>query len=358
LSKAENADICDMIKWSTFKYLIAFIPAILFIISINIEVYGLTLLWVYGLVQVLDFLSKESNSMNSDTVEQEVSNAFMYDLIIWLSIPVQYIVLYLFLETVSSGLLTSWNLTLITLSYGMCAAIYGINVAHELGHRSKKMEQWMAKLLLLTAQYTHFTIEHNFGHHKHVGTDHDAASAKLNENVYFFVCKSVFYGYISAWDIERKRLRNRNLSFWTLDNGMIVNTLLQLFSLGLIVSIYDIRTCLFFMIGAFIAVFFLEAINYIQHYGLRRQLKSDGSFEKVQLWHSWNSNFPYGRLALFELSRHSDHHDKSQRKYQALRPYPECPQLPTGYPGMVILALFPPIFFRVMNSKIRKLQDR
>lgn len=345
-----------MIKWSTFKYLIAFIPAILFIISINIEVYGLTLLWVYGLVQVLDFLSKESNSLNSDAVEQEVSNAFMYDLIIWLSLPIQYIILYLFLKTISIDSLTIWNQILLTLSYGMCAAIYGINVAHELGHRIRKLEQWMAKLLLLTAQYTHFTIEHNFGHHKHVGTDCDAASAKLNENVYFFVCKSVFYGYISAWDIECKRLRNRSLSFWTLDNGMIVNTLLQLFFLSIIIFIYDIRTCLFFMASAFVAIFFLEAINYIQHYGLRRQLKPDGSFEKVQLWHSWNSNFPFGRLALFELSRHSDHHDKSQRKYQTLRPYPECPQLPTGYPGMVILALFPPLFFRVMNPKITKLQ--
>ena len=345
-----------MTKSNTFKYLIAFIPAILFITTVYTKFYGLTLLWVYGLIQVLDFLSMESIDINSDTEVQDISGSFIFDLIIWLSVPIQYTVLYLFLETVSSGSLTTWDQILITLSYGMCGAIYGINVAHELGHRTNKMEQWMAKSLLLTAQYTHFTIEHNFGHHKNVGTDSDAASAKINENVYLFVCKSVFSGYVSAWNIESKRLKNRNSSFWTLNNGMIVNTLIQLLSVIVIICMYDLRTLLFFIIGAFIAIFFLEAINYIQHYGLRRQIKPDGTFEKVQLWHSWNSNFPYGRLALFELSRHSDHHDKSQRKYQMLRPYPECPQLPTGYPGMVILALIPPFFFRVMNPRIKKFQ--
>jgi alkane 1-monooxygenase len=134
---------------------------------------------------------------------------------------------------------------------------------------------------------------------------------------------------------------------------MIVYQFLQA-SLNLVIFyFFGMETTLFFLISATIGILLLETVNYIEHYGLRRKKKEKG-YERTLPIHSWNSNHPVGRMVLLELSRHSDHHYIASRKYQILRHFNESPQMPTGYPGMLILSLFPPLWFKVMNPRIEK----
>jgi alkane 1-monooxygenase len=211
----------------------------------------------------------------------------------------------------------------------------------------------MSKMLLLTTLYMHFFIEHNRGHHKNVSTDEDPASSRLGEIVYFFYFRSIYGSFISAWKLESERLKRLKFSFWSFKNEMIVYQFLQASLILVIFYFFGMETTLFFLISATIGILLLETVNYIEHYGLRRKKKEKG-YERTLPIHSWNSNHPVGRMVLLELSRHSDHHYIASRKYQILRHFNESPQMPTGYPGMLILSLFPPLWFKVMNPRIEK----
>jgi alkane 1-monooxygenase len=212
----------------------------------------------------------------------------------------------------------------------------------------------MSKMLLLTSLYLHFFIEHNRGHHKNVSTDEDPASSKLNETLYAFWVRSVKDGWISAWHIENTRLVKLNLPWYSLKNEMLIYQIIQAVFVGAIFLVFGWKIGLAYLAAATFGFLLLETVNYIEHYGLRRN-KIDGEYyEKVLPIHSWNSNHPIGRLMLFELSRHSDHHYMASRKYQILRHFDESPQMPTGYPGMMVLSLIPPLWFSVMNKQVEK----
>ena len=135
---------------------------------------------------------------------------------------------------------------------------------------------------------------------------------------------------------------------------MILFQLIQLILIFSIYYLFGINILMYFIISALIGILVLETVNYIEHYGLQRKIKGDGKYERIQPYHSWNSNHPLGRLMLFELSRHSDHHYNSFRKYQILRNHDKSPEMPTGYPGMMILALIPPLWFLVMNKRVKQ----
>ena len=235
----------------------------------------------------------------------------------------------------------------------MACGILGINAAHELGHRSSMYERVMSKMLLLTSLYMHFYIEHNRGHHKNVSTDEDPASGRKGEAVYNFYIRSIIGSWFSAWRLESSKLKKNKKKSWSIYNEMLHFQLLQLALIIAIAYIYNWQTMLFFIGSAVIGIHLLETVNYIEHYGLRRKKNGD-QYERAMPIHSWNSNHPLGRLMLLELSRHSDHHYLASRKYQLLRHHEESPQMPTGYPGMLLLALVPPLWFRVMDKEIEK----
>lgn len=213
----------------------------------------------------------------------------------------------------------------------------------------------MSKALLLTSQYMHFFIEHNRGHHKNVSTPKDPATSRYGEAVYVFWFRSVLMGYISAWKLEIHRLAKKKQHWFHWSNEMIWYFIIQFLLLIGILVIFNLQTTLLYLASAIIGILLLETVNYIEHYGLQRQIRSDGSYHNVLPLHSWNSNHPLGRVILFELSRHSDHHSNASRKYQILRHFDESPQLPAGYPGMMVLSLFPPIWFMIMNKNLKKL---
>jgi alkane 1-monooxygenase len=239
---------------------------------------------------------------------------------------------------------------------GLLCGTFGINVGHELGHRKNKFEQFLAKASLLSSLYMHFFIEHNKGHHKNVATKDDPNSARKGELIYFFYFRTIIFSYIGAWKIANEDVKKKGHSIFSFYNEMLLYQLVQLGSILSIYFIFGSTITLYFLAAAAIGIALLETVNYIEHYGLSRKEIAAGKYERTLPQHSWNSNHVIGRLMLFELSRHSDHHYLASRKYQVLRHSDEAPQMPTGYPGMMILSLIPPLWFYVMNKKIEELK--
>jgi alkane 1-monooxygenase len=203
----------------------------------------------------------------------------------------------------------------------------------------------------------HFYIEHNKGHHKRVATPEDPGSARLGENLYSFYFRSIIFSYTDAWTIATRDVRKKGHSVLSLHNEMVVFQLLQILLLVMIWIVAGPLATLLFAVAACQGILLLETVNYIEHYGLQRMQLADGKYERAMPVHSWNSNHVLGRLMLFELSRHSDHHYLASRKYQVLRHHGDSPQMPTGYPGMMLLATIPPLWFRIMNKRVRSLQN-
>jgi alkane 1-monooxygenase len=313
--------------------------------------------YAFGIIPLLELFLPGSNQNLSKEEEMLVLKEKYFDWMVFFILPFQWGLLVLFLISIQQELAIYELLGKIA-TFGLACGVFGINVAHELGHRSNKYEQWMSKALLLTSQYMHFFIEHNRGHHKHVSTKKDPATSRYGENVYFFWFRSVFMGYFSAWMLEIRRLAKRKRPWYHWSNEMVWYLFIQVFLLLGILIVFNIFTVFMYFAAAIIGILMLETVNYIEHYGLQRQALPDGTYKNVLPVHSWNSNHPLGRLILFELSRHSDHHYNASRKYQILRHFDESPQLPAGYPGMMLLSLIPPLWFFVMNKRVRNLIER
>jgi alkane 1-monooxygenase len=281
---------------------------------------------------------------------------------LYIHVPALYAMIALYLFVILTRQLELYELVGMTLGTGMLAGSMGINVAHELGHRNTPHERLMAKLLLLPNLYMHFIIEHNHGHHKHVSTPQDPASARYGEVLYTFWFRSIVTGIQSAWRIETARLRKAGLAVWSYHNEMLRFALFQ--SLWLAVPALIVTSQLGLQSGLQVlgllawvgltGIILLETVNYIEHYGLQRRETQPGIYETVKPWHSWNSDHIVGRIMLYELVRHSDHHYKANRKYQILRHVDDVPQMPYGYPAAMLLSLFPPLWFAMMNPLVRK----
>jgi alkane 1-monooxygenase len=313
--------------------------------------------FVFGLLPAIELFLKP-DPRNLEAAQEAVAKQDRtYDLILYSLVPIQWGLLLLFLMQVSHTEL-SWVVKLgLTTAFGMACGVLGINAAHELGHRPTKHEQFMAKALLLTTLYMHFFIEHNRGHHKHVSTDEDPASSRRGEWLYAFFVRTIMGSWLGAWKLEQQRLRKKGLPVLSLHNEMLRFQLVQLALLAAIALLFGTAVLGWFLAAAFIGILMLETVNYIEHYGLRRKKKGD-LYERPLPIHSWNSDHPLGRLILLELTRHSDHHYLASRTYQVLRHFDESPQLPAGYPAMMVLAFFPPLWFRVMDREIERVKNR
>lgn len=315
-----------------------------------------TVILAFGIFPFLDAIVPYSTANFSEQEEKSrLSNRF-FDLLLYLCPPICLVLLYFYFQTIHTEVLATHEWLGLTFSIGVVLGALGINVAHELGHRAAKWEQFLAKVGLLPVLYQHFFIEHNRGHHKHVATPKDPATARKNEWIYAFYIRSISGQYISAWKLEKERLSKKGKPIWSWHNQMIRFTIYQSGYLLGIALVYGWQMLPYAVAVALIAVLLLETINYIEHYGLIRKLLPSGRPERVMPRHSWNSDHEMGRIVLFELTRHSDHHYLASRKYQILRHMEESPQLPTGYPGSMLMALLPPLWFSVMNEQLDKQQ--
>jgi alkane 1-monooxygenase len=311
-------------------------------------------IWAYFLIPLVELFTKP-DPKNVNAAEEELVKADRtYDYILYAVVPLHYASLVYFLFSLQQPDLTLVDYAGRILSMGLLFGVFGINVAHELGHRVNVFEQTLAKMLLCTAQYMHFFIEHNKGHHKRVATHEDPSSARLNESLFEFYIRTIPGVYLSAWEIELKELGKKRRKPFSIHNQMIWFAIFQLSLITVISFFFGWTITLCYLAAAGFGIGLLEAVNYIEHYGLRRKEIEPGKYERAMPEHSWNSDHIIGRLSLFELSRHSDHHYMASRKYQVLRHHDNSPQMPTGYPGMIILAHFPPIFFKVMKKQMEK----
>ena len=340
----------------SFKYLTPFVLYLLALIAFKETGIACwyTLLYTFFVIPFLELFIK-ADPKNLDEVEEALAKKNRgYDFVLYAAVVLQYYSLWVFFNAVQETNISNWDLAGRIVSMGLLCGAFGINVAHELGHRVNKFEQFLAKMLLLTSLYMHFFIEHNKGHHKHVATASDPSTAKYNQSLYAFWPQTLMGTYMSAWKIATEELEKKGKSWFSINNEMLLFQLIQVaFVLG-IYLIFGLSVALFFLIAALLGVLLLETVNYIEHYGLTRNETENHQFERVQPHHSWNSNHIIGRLMLFELSRHSDHHYLASRKYQILRSFDNAPQMPTGYPGMILLSLVPPLWFKVMNNRMKK----
>lgn len=314
-----------------------------------------TVIFAFGLIPFADQLMPQDTS-NLPTAERDSRLAEkVFDWLLYLNLPIVYGIVALFIYQLNTQDYSRSELIGQVLSVGIALGTCGINVGHELGHRSNKWEQRMAKLLLLPELYQHFFIEHNRGHHKNVATPLDPASANKGEVVYTFWFRSLFGSYRSAWKLEAESLRRRSLAFWSWHNEMIHFTLQSAIYVAVVFWLCpDWQSALAVLIAGLVGVLLLESINYVEHYGLRRKQLANGRYERVLPKHSWNANYHLGRIMLYELTRHSDHHYLANKKYQILDHHEEAPVLPVGYPASILMALVPPVWFAVMNRRLER----
>lgn len=229
---------------------------------------------------------------------------------------------------------------------------FSINLGHELGHKNTKLERWLAKLILAPTAYGHFFIEHNRGHHRDVATPLDPASSRMGESIYHFVWREMPGAFKRAWKLESDRLKREKLPVWSLHNEILQPALITLLLWGTLLAWLGLGLLPFLLVASFWANFQLTSANYIEHYGLLRQLRAPGKYEICQPHHSWNSNHIFSNWALFHLQRHSDHHAHPLRRYQSLRHFENLPRLPSGYFGMFTVAYIPALWRHVMDERL------
>lgn len=342
-----------------FGYLLAFMLPVLSGVSFYMGGlwYLAPVIFVFGILTVLDQVIG-LNTMNiPENMVATVGEEYFYRLLTycWTFIQMAFVIGCMY--WVSLGKVNAWYEWIgFVLSCSLVTGGIGITVAHELGHKKSRLEKLYSKILLMSVCYMHFYIEHNKGHHVHVATPHDPATARKDEHFFKFWVRCVFNSYIHAWQIENESWRRKNQSPINLKNEMIWFTVLPiLFCVSLTIFFSRLHheiiwsIPVFFFSQSVLAFTMLELVNYIEHYGIVRKQQENGRYERVNPLHSWNASHKLSNYFLFQLQRHSDHHFNAIKRYQVLNHFDESPQLPFGYPTMILIALVPPLWFSIMN---------
>ncbi len=300
------------------------------------------------------------NTENADTETAE-TDLFWYRLVTLIWFPLQFATQFGLLWWVThSTHLAGWEKLATFYGVGLMAGGIGINYAHELMHQKNRIERWLGDLLMASVLYSHFRSEHLLVHHRYVGTPRDPVTARYNEGFHRFFPRVLRQCLTSAWGAEAAMLARKGLPplhrsnpfwrYWGLQAGMLI----------LAVAVGGWAGLGLFLFQAFVAVWYLELTNYVEHYGLTRKHLGDGKYEHVQPRHSWNASHRASNWLLINLQRHSDHHYKPNRRFPLLQNYDEdeAPQLPYGYPMMTAAAMIPPLWRRVMNPRVRAWRKR
>ncbi len=268
-----------------------------------------------------------------------------------LTVPMHFVVLILVAWFAGTHDLGWPALLALALTAGLYSGI-GVNTAHELGHKKTDLERWMARIVSAVPAYGHFCVEHNRGHHRFVATPADPASSRMGENIYKFACREIPGAFRRGWNAEKERLARQGKSAWHHENEILQSyALTAVLQVSLVVAFGWVMLP-FLVVHNFFAWWQLTSANYIEHYGLLRKQNANGTFEHCQPYHSWNANHVASNVVLFHLERHSDHHAHPTRRYQTLRSFANLPSLPNGYMGMYFIAVFPALWYRVMDKRL------
>ena len=303
-----------------------------------------------------EFVARDTMNAAAEDEAARLQNP-IYNLLVRGWLPAQ-------LATIGLGLwlITGQELTLVeaigmTLSVGIVGGA-GINVAHELMHRQAKLDKGLAECLMSSVSYTHFCVEHVYGHHKNVSTPHDPATSRLGESVYPFLVRSIFGGLLSFFHIEKKLAARRKLSRYSLKDRRVRYAAVLISTYLFVGAAFGAAALAFYIAQGVVAFTLLEVINYLEHYGLEREELSAGRYERVEPHHSWSSSHRLTNWILFGLPRHADHHSRAARPYPILRHFDDTPQLPAGYSAMLLLALCPPLWRMVMDPRVEALKTQ
>jgi alkane 1-monooxygenase len=312
----------------------------------------LTALIIFVSVPLIDLVVGADKRNPTPAEEAAIADAFRFKAPTWFCAPTQIGLMLWGAYILTHRVLTPVEAVGLTLSIGLNGGVMGINVGHELVHRLNGWEQFLGRSMLWTVSYLHWGLEHVAGHHRMVATPHDPATALYGWSFYRFWPRTVGGGFRSSWNIEKARLAHKQKRLWGPANRIIWYVALTVALVAAMIGAWGWLTLPYFIVQSLIAISLLEVVNYLEHYGLLRAKGADGAYERVLPKHAWNNANLLTNLFLFNLQRHSDHHHKPQRRYQILRHVEEAPQLPTGYGGMLLLALVPPLWFRVMDPKV------
>ena len=317
-----------------------------------------TIAFIFLVIPVADALVGVDRNNLKEPERTTASEDLYFRLVTWLWVPVQILFLgWALVKTCTIGTLNSPEALLLLVNTGLITGGIGITVAHELGHKNNPFEQFLSKTLLMTVSYMHFFIEHNRGHHVHVATPEDPATARNGESFYRFWIRTVRDSYRHAWQLENDSRKRKGLPVFSAGNSMIWFTLSPFLLAGLatwtlLIFFPDLNwwtVPVFFFGQSIIGFTLLELVNYVEHYGIMRRKDASGRYERVNPLHSWNTSYLISNLFLFQLQRHSDHHTYAAKRYQVLDHFDESPQLPYGYPTMILMALVPPLWFSTMD---------
>jgi len=314
------------------------------------------LLWlffilVYSIFPLVDYLMGEDSSNPPESVIPLLESDPFYPLITRLNVPV----------VIASFIFCAWFVASNPLSFSGYLAVallagsiggHGLNIGHELGHKKNKFDIWLAKIVLSPAAYGHFFIEHNRGHHKHVATPEDPASAQMGESIYCFALRELPGAILRAYKIEKMRMAKAGNPACSIENEFLQTILMTLGLFGSLIIWLGSGVVPYLIICAIWSMWQLTSANYVEHYGLLRQKLPSGRYERPQPHHSWNSNHIFSNWALFHLQRHSDHHAHATRSYQSLRHFSGLPTLPSGYFGMYVVAYIPWLWFKIMDKRL------
>jgi alkane 1-monooxygenase len=333
------------------------IPTLPFLSWGLVHATGLGVFWLYGPMLVfvifppLDLALGMDARNPPDSVIKWLEQDRYYRWCTYAYLPIQYAGLVFACWLWSSGKLSTLDDVFLALTVAMVSGI-AINTAHELGHKRASLERWLSRVALAQSAYGHFYIEHNRGHHVRVATPEDPASARLGESFYAFLPRTVLGSLRSAWELEAVRLRRMGHPAWSARNDILGAWAMTVALFAALVAGFGVVVLPYLLIQAAVGFSLLEVVNYLEHYGLLRGKREDGRYERTRPEHSWNSNSSASNVLLYHLQRHSDHHANPIRRYQALRHVDDAPQLPTGYAGMILLAVIPPLWRRVMDRRV------
>ena len=300
--------------------------------------------------------------LNTENADPNIGEEHLaaYSLITKIWIPLQFITLFGLLYYVPRAeRLEALETVVLFFGVGVITGTVGINYSHELMHQKNKFERWLGDILLSMVLYSHFRTEHLLVHHRYVGTPRDAVTARYNEGFYRYFPRVLREGLSSAFKAEKEMLARKDLPWSDTSNPFFRYWALQAAMLVLALIVGGWMGLALFLWQAFSAVWQLELVNYIEHYGLTRKHLGDGKYEHVMPHHSWNAAHKASNWLLINLQRHSDHHYKPDRRFPLLQNYDaaQAPQLPYGYPLMTMAAMVPPLWRKKMNQRVRKWRE-
>lgn len=306
----------------------------------------------FVMLPLLDCVIGRDGRVPREAAAQENS----YKLPVQLIVPINLALLACACSQASTLLATPALFLGVGMSIGVSGGL-ALTAAHNLIHSRNKWDGFLADVLLCTVFYMHWSYGH-MAHHLQVGTQEDPSSARFGESYYSFVPRSVIGTFKDAIRMERHRLEGHGHSIFSPKNRMLLWFSAPLALLAFIFWFSGAAGSLMLLMYAAYGILLLEDVNYIEHYGLRREKLKNGRYTPVGPQHSWDADWSFTNAVLFKLQRHADHHMHSSRPYQALKCTPAAPKLPASYPSMLILALWPPLWFRVMDPLVKKAQMR